>query len=114
MKLLATLVLTLSLPLAGCVGVSDLRGSKDAPAFYGATLRTAQEYTDCLVASWQAQGGKVARQPIQDGFEVSYEGSLAADGVLTAVTWNGRTDVALQLRQSQRGQSLIDSANLCM
>jgi hypothetical protein len=45
---------------------------------------------------------------------VSYEGSLAADGVLTAITWNGRTDVALQLRQSQSGQSLVDSANLCM
>jgi hypothetical protein len=109
-----TAALALGVLLTGCVSVDDLRSSKDDPAFYGATPRTAQDYTDCLIGGWQAQGGKVERRPIQNGLEVSYVGNLGADGVLTAITWNGRTDVSLQLRRTDKGQALIESANLCM
>ncbi len=53
------------------------------------------------------------RSPIQDGFEVSYSSRIGAEALLSAITWRGRTDVKLFLRKTERGQSLIDSVNLC-
>lgn len=113
---LATIATTaaLGLALAGCVSVDDLRHTVNDPSFYGATPRTAQDYTTCVVEAWQGQGGEVQRSPIQDGFEVSYSSRIGAEALLSAITWRGRTDVKLFLRKTERGQSLIDSANLCM
>jgi len=100
------------LALAGCATGDDL--AKRDPVFYGSSARNAQDYSDCVVAAWQGQGGEVARHPIQDGFRVTSSSSISVEGVLDVITYRGKTEIKMYTRLPERGRDLVEAANLCM
>ncbi|ARP95340.1 hypothetical protein [Bordetella genomosp. 13] len=112
MRIRIAAMLALGLVVTACASVEAV--SKLEPSFFGSTPRTAQDYSDCVMAAWEGQGNTVQRRPIQDGFQVSASSSISVEGVLTVITYRGKTDVKMSTRLQARAQPLIEAANLCM
>jgi len=112
MRIHLAAIVALGLAVTGCASVDSIKSLE--PSFFGTTPRTAQDYSECVVAAWKGQGMEVTRSPIQDGFQVSASSSISAEAVLSVITYRGKTDVKMSTRMAQRGRSLIDAANLCM
>ncbi|AZY51780.1 hypothetical protein [Bordetella avium] len=112
MSIRIALILALAAPLAACVTAKDL--SSLDPVFYGSTQRSAQDYIGCVAAAWKGQGVKFQQHPLRDGFELTVDGALGVEAVLSASTYRGKTDVRLNSRLAQRAQPLAEAGNLCL
>lgn len=112
LRILAPLALALAGALAGCASVKDIR-DRD-PVFFGSTARPAEQYTECVATAWKGIGTASERQPIHNGYELIVQGSMGVEAVLSATTWEGKTDVRLSTRIQRRSTSLSEAANLCL
>ncbi|HEY9320802.1 MULTISPECIES: hypothetical protein [Achromobacter] len=112
MKVRFALSLTVLAALTACANVKDVR-QRD-PVFYGATQRTAEDYTRCVADAWKNQGVNFKQNTVRNGFELVQEDSLGVEAVLTTTTWKGKTETRLSTRIARRDQSIIEPANLCL
>lgn len=112
MKIRIAAMLALGLAVAGCASV-DAVSSLD-PSFFGSSQRSAKDYGECVAEAWKGQGFAVETTPIQDGYRVSGSSSISVEGVMSVITYRGKTDIKLSTRLPARGQSMIEAANLCM
>lgn len=112
MKARTVLSLTALAALTACANVKDVR-DRD-PVFYGATQRTAEEYTDCVADAWKNMGVNFQKRPVRNGFELVQEDSFGVEAVLTTTHWKGKTETRLSTRVARRDQSIIEPANLCL
>ena len=112
MKVRIALSLTVLAALSACANVKDVR-QRD-PVFYGATQRTAEDYTTCVASAWKNMGVNFKQSAVRNGFELVQEDSLGVEAVLTTTTWKGKTETRLSTRIARRDQSIIEPANLCL
>ncbi|MBB1596748.1 hypothetical protein [Achromobacter sp. UMC46] len=112
MKVRFALSLTVLAALTACANVKDVR-QRD-PVFYGATQRTAEDYTTCVADAWKNQGVNFKQNAVRNGFELVQEDSLGVEAVLTTTTWKGKTEARLSTRIARRDQTIIEPANLCL
>lgn len=112
MKVRIALSLTVLAALSACANVKDVR--KRDPIFYGATQRTAEDYTTCVADAWRNMGVNFKQNAVRNGFELVQEDSLGVEAVLTTTTWKGKTETRLSTRIARRDQSIIEPANLCL
>ncbi|MNQ50297.1 hypothetical protein D3C85_642290 [compost metagenome] len=112
MKVRIVLSLTVLAVLSACANVKDVR-DRD-PVFYGATQRSAEDYTQCVADAWKAQGVNFKQRAVRNGFELVQEDSLGVEAVLTTTHWKGKTETRLSTRIARRDQSIIEPANLCL
>ncbi|CAB3713142.1 hypothetical protein [Achromobacter pestifer] len=112
MKVRLVLSLTVLAALTACANVKDVR-QRD-PVFYGATQRTAEDYTTCVADAWKNLGINFQQKAVRNGFELIQEDSLGVEAVLTTTTWKGKTEARLSTRIARRDQSIIEPANLCL
>lgn len=112
MKVRIALSLTVLAALSACANVKDVR-QRD-PVFYGATQRTAEDYTTCVADAWKNMGVNFQQKAVRNGFELVQEDSLGVEAVLTTTTWKGKTETRLSTRIARRDQSIIEPANLCL
>ncbi|KRC77595.1 hypothetical protein D3C87_418800 [compost metagenome] len=112
MKVRIVLSLTVLAALSACANVKDVR-DRD-PVFYGATQRSAEDYTQCVADAWKAQGVNFKQRAVRNGFELVQEDSLGVEAVLTTTHWKGKTETRLSTRIARRDQSIIEPANLCL
>ncbi|CAB3734781.1 MULTISPECIES: hypothetical protein [Achromobacter] len=112
MKVRIALSLAVLTALSACANVKDVR--KRDPVFYGATQRSADEYTTCVADAWKNMGVNFQRKEVRNGFELIQEDSLGVEAVLSTITWKGKTEARLSTRIARRDQSIIEPANLCL
>lgn len=112
MKVRFALSLTVLAALTACANVKDVR-QRD-PVFYGATQRTAEDYTTCVANAWKNLGINFKQNAVRNGFELVQEDSLGVEAVLSTTTWKGKTEARLSTRIARRDQSIIEPANLCL
>lgn len=112
MKVRTVLSLTALAALTACANVKDVR-DRD-PVFYGATQRSAEDYTNCVAESWKNLGINFERQTVRNGFELIQQDSLGVEAVLTTTHWKGKTETRLSTRIARRDQTIIEPANLCL
>lgn len=112
MKVRIALSLTVLAALTACANVKDVR-QRD-PVFYGATQRTAEDYTTCVADAWKNLGINFQQKAVRNGFELVQEDSLGVEAVLTTTTWKGKTEARLSTRIARRDQTIIEPANLCL
>ncbi|SAI65664.1 lipoprotein [Bordetella ansorpii] len=112
MRIRIAAMLALGLAVAGCASVDSV--SSLDPTFFGSTPRTAKDYSECVAEAWKGQGFSVETTPIQDGFRVAGSSSISVEGVLSVISYRGKTDIKMSTRLPARGQSMIEAANLCM
>ena len=77
MKVRTVLSLTALAALTACANVKDVR-DRD-PVFYGATQRSAEDYTNCVAESWKNLGINFERKTVRNGFELIQQDSLGVD-----------------------------------
>ncbi|MGE8628962.1 hypothetical protein [Achromobacter denitrificans] len=112
MKVRTALSLTALAALTACANVKDVR-DRD-PVFYGATQRSAEDYTNCVAESWKNLGINFERKTVRNGFELIQQDSLGVEAVLTTTHWKGKTETRLSTRIARRDQTIIEPANLCL
>jgi uncharacterized protein YceK len=112
MRLKVSVLMVCASVLAGCASVKDVTTRE--PVFFGSTARSAADYVQCVDSAWKGLGVNATRQPIHNGFELVVEGYGGVDSVLTATTWQAKTDARLFMRIQRNNTTLAEAANLCL
>lgn len=98
--------------LVACANVNDIR--KKDPVIFGTTQKTAAQYADCVTNAWRADGEKVSRIEIANGFDVVTSGYTNVNTVLRVQHYDNQTHFTMSSRTQYGIQPLVDRANLCM
>ena len=96
---LATL---LTIAIAGCANVNDLR--KKDPVFFATTAKTSEAYADCLAASWRQDGIQVQVAKIRNGYDIYIEGRFNVEQVARVQHYDSKTHISMYTRLNYRVQ----------